>query len=93
MIFDDFLDLWLPFGFPWLPFGSLWLPFGLFGSLLVPLGSLLDPFWIPLGGNNSGGIPQNTCSISEGTFTEKDPLLRTASSPTRPGAEPWLCQL
>ena len=39
------------------------------------------------------GIPQNTCRISEGAFTEKDPLLRISSFPTRPGAEPWLCQL
>ena len=27
MIFDDFLNLWLPFGTLWLPCGSLWLPF------------------------------------------------------------------
>ena len=89
MIFDDFLDLWLPFGSLWsllAPFGSLLDPFGPFWFPLVP-------FWLPLGGNNSGGIPQNTSSISEGTFTEKDPLLRISSSPTRPGAEPWLCQL
>jgi hypothetical protein len=44
MIFDDFLDLWLPFGSLWLPFGSLWLPFDSFGSLLAPLGFLLAPF-------------------------------------------------
>ena len=42
MIFDDFLDLWLPFGSLWLPFGSLWLPFG---SLWLPFGSP----WLPFG--------------------------------------------
>ena len=60
MIFDDFLDLWLPFG-------SLWLPFVTLAPFWFPLASFrlpLAPFWLPLGGNNSGGIPQNTCSIS-----------------------------
>ena len=40
MIFDDFLNLWLPFGF-------LWLPLGPSGSLLAPLA----PFWFPFGGS------------------------------------------
>jgi hypothetical protein len=42
MIFDDFLDLWLPFDSLWHPFGSLWLPFG---SLWLPFGFP----WLPFG--------------------------------------------
>jgi hypothetical protein len=35
MIFDDFLDLWLPFGF------RTWFTLGSFGSLLASFGFLL----------------------------------------------------
>ena len=60
MIFDDFLDLWLPFGSLWFPFGSLlipfWLPLAPFWLPLAPFWLPLAPFWLPLGDNNSGGI-------------------------------------
>jgi hypothetical protein len=36
-----------------------------FLMIFLIFGSLLAPFWFPLGGNNSGGIPQNeACKLS-----------------------------
>ena len=38
-------------------------------------------------------ISQHTCRLIEGSTLRKALFLCTASSPTWPGAEPWLCQL
>ena len=54
--------IFLIFGFLWALFGSLLLLWFLFGSLWFSFGVPLA-LLAPLGTNNSGGIPQNTCSI------------------------------
>ena len=100
--------LWLPFGAIWLPFGTLWLTFGSllasFGSLLISPGHFFRIFMYCQWKCHAKSfffflkdfrhpISQNTCRLIEGSTLRKALFLCTVSSPTRPGAEPWLCQL
>ena len=90
----------------WLTFGSLWFPLG---SLLASCGSLLlSPdhcFRIFMYFRRKCHAKSYfyiismkiLCNISlfgkQMRLHRRTPFLCRASSPTRPGAEPWLCQL
>ena len=102
-LWPPFGALWLTFGSLWPPFGSLLTSFG---SLLVSPGhffSYLYVFSTKVSYNIvfyffslkmfRHPISQNTCRLIEGSTLRKALFLCTASSPTWPGAEPWLCQL
>ena len=99
-----FGTLWLPLGPFWLPLASFWLTFGVFWLTFNISRSLFSYFYV-LSMKMSckivffflkdfrHPISQNTCRLIEGSTLRKALFLCTASSPTWPGAEPWLCQL
>ena len=87
---------WHPLAHFWLTFGVFWLTFNISRSLFsyfyvlsmkmsCKIVFFLKDFRHP--------ISQNTCRLIEGSTLRKALFLCTASSPTWPGAEPWLCQL
>ena len=96
--------LWLPLAPFWLPLASFWLTFGVFWLTFNISRSLFSYFYV-LSMKMSckivffflkdfrHPISQNTCRLIEGSTLRKALFLCTVSSPTRPGAEPWLCQL